>query len=144
MGMTIEEKKNLIDMFREQIFPSQARTLLKQNFEGKGELDKQEYLRDTNRILDLAEKGLQVELMQSDYEAQTRWIPVSERLPDPRAYVDGVERYYLIQNEYGDMMVANWDGFGWGQIYRYCRYIEDKVVAWMPLPKPYDPQKSEE
>lgn len=40
---------------------------------------------------------------------QTRWIPVSERLPKAGEYIrDGdVAKYYLVQNEYGDMMV-NW------------------------------------
>ena len=66
-----------------------------------------------------------------------KWIPVSERLPKPKEYVGDVRRYYLIQNEYGDMMVARWDGQRWEQIYQNGKYIEDEVVAWMPLPSPY-------
>ena len=66
-----------------------------------------------------------------------KWIPVSERLPEPKEYVGDVRRYYLIQNEYGDMMVARWDGQRWEQIYQNGKYIEDEVVAWMPLPSPY-------
>lgn len=72
---------------------------------------------------------------------QSGWIPVSERLPKPNEYVGNVCRYCLIQNKYGDMMVARWDGQGWEQMYQYGEYIEDEVIAWMPLPKPYEPQK---
>ena len=62
------------------------------------------------------------------------WTPVSERLPR-QGKSDLTARYYLIQNEYGDMMVARWDGFGWRQMYQN-EYVEDKTVAWMPLPYP--------
>ena len=41
------------------------------------------------------------------------------------------------------MMVARYVGKGWEQMYQHD-YIEDKVVAWMPLPKPYEPQESED
>ena len=71
------------------------------------------------------------------------WIPVSERLPTPRETENMIAKYYLIQNEYGDMMVARYVGKGWEQMYQHD-YIEDKVVAWMPLPKPYEPQESED
>lgn len=54
-------KRELIDMFKNKIFPKQAEDLLKINYEGLGELDKQEYLRDTTIIIKLAEKGLKSE-----------------------------------------------------------------------------------
>ena len=73
---------------------------------------------------------------------EPKWIPVSERLPKPNECVGNVCRYCLIQNEYGDMMVARWDGQGWEQMYQYGEYIEDEVIAWMPLPKPYEPQEN--
>ena len=65
-----------------------------------------------------------------------QWIPVSERLPKANELNYDVVRYYLVQNEYGDMMVASWNGVFWEQMYQY-RPIEDKVIAWMPLPEPY-------
>ncbi len=55
------EKRELIDMFKNIIFPKQAEDLLKINYEGLGELDKQEYLRDTSILIKLAEKGLKSE-----------------------------------------------------------------------------------
>ena len=70
-----------------------------------------------------------------------KWIPVSERLPKANELNYDVVRYYLVQNEYGDMMVASWNGVFWEQMYQY-RPIEDKVIAWMPLPKPYEEAKN--
>ena len=59
-------KRELIDMFKNQVFPSQARHLANLNYEGKGEIDKQEYLRDTAILIDLAEKGLATEQGDKD------------------------------------------------------------------------------
>ena len=66
----------------------------------------------------------------------TSWIPTKERLPASNELVDNVDKYYLVQNAYGDMMVAHYDGNGWKQMY-HRKYLEDKVVAWMELPKRY-------
>lgn len=74
----------------------------------------------------------------------TKWIPVSERTPKADERIGNVAKYYLVQNEYGDMMVArythNWyrgQMYGhWEQMYQYGP-CADKIVAWMPLPKPY-------
>ena len=66
-----------------------------------------------------------------------RWIPVSERLPKAGEYVGDVAKYYLVQNEYGDMLVARYTHSGyWEQIYQLKPY-DDEIVAWMPLPESY-------
>ena len=59
----------------------------------------------------------------------SRWISVSERLPEENGY-------YLTTTMYHEV---------------YCDYWEEErfnrteaVIAWMPLPKPYDPQESED
>lgn len=67
---------------------------------------------------------------------ETQWIPVSERLPEPNARDGLTARFYLAQNEYEDMLVVRYDGKGWEQIYQH-EYLEDAVIAWMPLPEPY-------
>ena len=67
---------------------------------------------------------------------QPGWIPCSERLPKPNEYENDVRVYYLVQNEYGDMMVCSWHGGFWLQMYRNT-HVEDQVVAWMPLPALY-------
>ena len=71
---------------------------------------------------------------------QQKWIPCSERLPKAGEYIEDVAKYYLVQNEYGDMLVARYThGEYWEQIYQ-SKPIGDEIVAWMPLPKPYEPQ----
>ena len=69
------------------------------------------------------------------------WIPVSERLPIPNSVYEDVFVYYLVQNEYGDMMVATFVQFPggsrvWRQMYQDGAIMED-IVAWMPLPECY-------
>lgn len=73
--------------------------------------------------------------------AEQKWIPVSERLPIPNSVYEDVSVYYLVQNEYGDMMVATFVQFPggarvWQQMYQYGAIMEN-IVAWMPLPEPY-------
>ena len=64
------------------------------------------------------------------------WIPCSERLPKPNELADNVRKYYLIQDEYGDMHVASYLRNGWISIDSFYT-LEDDVIAWMPLPEPY-------
>lgn len=67
------------------------------------------------------------------------WIPVSERLPEYDKEVlcflssDEYAVCYLTDNWGNDEFVDG--GFGTGTY---------DVVAWMPLPKPYEPQESED
>lgn len=69
--------------------------------------------------------------------ALKQWIPVSERLPKAGEYVGDVAKYYLVQNEFGDMLVARYTHSGyWEQIYQY-KPCADEIVAWMPLPDSY-------
>ena len=67
---------------------------------------------------------------------QTRWVPCSERLPKENEYVGDVCKYYLIQDEYGDMYVAHLSSVGWIPI-NSLKAISDEVIAWRPLPEPY-------
>lgn len=75
---------------------------------------------------------------------QTRWIPVSERLPEDRREVL-VTAYW---HETYQVMMASYygDGLWWCVPFNNCgehmRRLNPK--AWMPLPKPYEPQKSED
>lgn len=69
---------------------------------------------------------------------QTRWIPVSERLPEENGqYLITVKykpeaSYENIYAEHGEWTDGQWDMFCFG----HCGEVED-IVAWMPLPEPY-------
>jgi len=57
---------------------------------------------------------------------QTRWIPVSERLPED----DGL---YLVYTEEQPFVCPFEDG----------EFFIDEVIAWMPLPQPYKAESEE-
>ena len=69
-------------------------------------------------------------------EKTGRWIPVSEKLPEENEYIGDVCKYYLIQDEYGDMHVAHLSNVGWIPM-DSLKAIGNEVIAWMPLPQPY-------
>jgi hypothetical protein len=67
---------------------------------------------------------------------KTRWIPVSEQHPKENEYIGNVCKYYLIQDEYGDMHVAHLSNVGWIPM-NSLKAIGDEVIAWQELPQPY-------
>lgn len=71
-----------------------------------------------------------------------QWISCNKRLPKKNEYVDDVRKYYLIQDEYGDMHVAHISGRGWEPM-ESIKALGCDVVAWMPLPEPYKGGDSE-
>ena len=76
-------------------------------------------------------------------QPEQQWIPCDERLPEAGEYIGDIAKYYLVQNEYGDMMVARYTHSEyWEQIYQ-LEPIGDKIVAWMPLPQPYKESENE-
>ena len=60
---------------------------------------------------------------------KTRWIPVSERLPDINIHV-------LAQFVMGGMAECYY-AHNWWHIVGGVRISGDEVIAWMPLPQPY-------
>lgn len=65
-------------------------------------------------------------------DTEPQWIPTSERLPEVRQWV-------LCQCRAGmmDILRRTIDG-GWEQPYPKVTYMRGFVLAWMPLPKPYE------
>lgn len=74
-----------------------------------------------------------------------QWIPVSERLPSDEDYDETFA--VTIQCEHHDGWedyvtgYADWTPHGWDIQSYYIGQI--KVVAWMPLPKPYKEKNDE-
>ncbi len=78
-----------------------------------------------------------LEKQMSSSEKLNKWIPVSEKLPERDvnvlAYVIGVGIEYQ-RVMWIDDCTGEWVGFV-GSGYK------DRVIAWMPLPEPYDPKE---
>ena len=75
-------------------------------------------------------------------EQEPKWIPVSERLPDSQTEVIVSCRDDSADNIY------RYTASGWittdGEYWIVDNEINPYVIAWMPLPKPYEPQESED
>ena len=105
-----------------------------------------EYLANYQKI---AEKYRQIadwlkELKQ--LKEQTRWIPVSERLPEEDGQYLITVKYKHVNDSYEDVYAeqgewydGRWDMFCFG----HCGEVEE-IIAWMPLPAPYKPQAERE
>ena len=63
-------------------------------------------------------------------QPEQRWIPVSERLPDPNKAV------LISVNGEVDVDWFAFDNTGYGCWYRTIKSVID-IDAWMPLPEPY-------
>ena len=80
----------------------------------------------------------------SNSDEDCKWIPVSERLPKAGECIGDVDKYYLVQNEYGDMLVARYTySEYWEQIYQF-KPIADEIIAWRELPQPYRAESEDE
>ena len=88
-------------------------------------------------------------------EKTGKWIPVSERLPEDGIYLVTVERIAgepRIETKSFAKDLHRVDDYdfpkhrcGWYDYDSEYGYWEDtNVIAWMPLPQPYEPQESEE
>lgn len=77
-----------------------------------------------------------IRVMPSVTPQEPRWIPVSERLPEKNVEV--------LATTIGDVVIIA-EMFSVNDWYECATNAKaDEIVAWMPLPKPYEPQESEE
>ena len=71
-----------------------------------------------------------------DFYCRPMWIPVSERLPEVNKEV------IVTDNEVSDTYASRYLGGGYWQCDNGT--YKDRIVAWTPLPKRYEPQESED
>ena len=64
-----------------------------------------------------------------------KWIPVSERLPYPW------DERYLVSLAWGGIGVMEYKSTGFHNYGSFTPVPIESIIAWMPLPKPYEPQE---
>ena len=69
-------------------------------------------------------------------QPEPHWIPVTERLPEPRTDVWVNSDIGQIQGYYEESVETWYASFGQGR-----DYLELIVNAWMPLPEPYEERR---
>lgn len=88
-----------------------------------------------------------IEKIKEEYNIIDAWIPCSERLPNEderiRAYVRHVHASeFLVMIEGADMptvLYLTWDNY-----WKDDSWTDYRVIAWMPLPEPYEEEKINE
>ena len=87
------------------------------------------------------------EIVLTALEQEPRWISVSERLPedhkDVLVYLSS-DRISICRYNSHKLPVSN-NPIGWGYVpgIGFIDFEKEHVIAWMPLPKPYEPQEKE-
>ena len=96
-------------------------------------------------LIDGLSEGQAIEMLSDEEKVPSvqpqRWIPVSEALPDRGKTV-------LITNDKGNVRCGRFRGVEFwkddGDAYwTFKGNTVEHVLAWMPLPEPYEPQESE-
>lgn len=88
---------------------------------------------DTKYHYDKVMKRVEAFDMAIQVLVQTKWIPVSERLPE----TDGVYLTYIVNpydSQLSYVMLCDYIGQTWCPV---DETASNNVVAWMPLPEPY-------
>ena len=91
-----------------------------------------EFIEKKMSIIDCINAYTEEGITESDVVEQTEWLPVSERLPEPRVDVWVNSDIGQLQGYYEEHVDTWYASFGQGR-----DYLELIVNAWMPLPEPY-------
>lgn len=87
----------------------------------------------------------EIDWLPSVTPQEPRWIPIGDYLPVTE---DEVLVTYIVNGNYKKRYVetANYFNGEWSSIYDEYRilYTKIEILAWMPLPKPYEPRESED
>lgn len=132
--------------FKEVVLPFFKNYFLKENYENLGKSDAEEFENDFKEIIELADKALEQE-----------WIPASEKLPNDRDWYLGIFKEPdtgwinplpficdYVGSETKATTKEHWILRGFtDRDGRIDYYFNLECVAWMPLPKAYEPQLSE-
>ena len=86
-------------------------------------------------ILNMVNDMPSVTLTQKKHDRPTGWIPVSERLPEESTAV------LIWCPERKNIYCAYLEEKQWWIFGAYYLKVTIEVIAWMPLPQPYEPQE---
>ena len=68
-------------------------------------------------------------------QPEQRWIPTSEKLPE-------YDKPVLLSTAWGKTEIGFWTHRGWMIVAcSYREFEQDAVIAWMPLPEPWEGEK---
>lgn len=99
-------------------------------------IDEKKLIESFRASLNTGRETFSIDLIVECIEAQPKvgeWIPCSERLPEEPIF----EKGYIVQSEYmKEPFSAYWDGENWTDVYDE----EIDVIAWQPLPQPFQPK----
>ena len=124
-------------------------------------IDEKKLINELKKIFESDEENINCTLSDFAYhvfdciEEQQKigeWIPCSERLPEMhREDMEAEGEYYIISNpvivtDGQQVYIAEYEEdmdyrYGW---HSFDGEDYDNIIAWMPLPKPYRPEKESE
>ena len=98
----------------------------------------EEFTEKKMSIIDYVNAYTDEGVTEADVVDCTRWIPVSEKLPEKNVEV-------LATTEWGAVTISEmYSANDWFIHEGTTNADTDDIVAWMPLPEPYEPQESED
>ena len=75
-------------------------------------------------------------------QGQSSWIPVEDRLPEERINSITNDFYeYQVTAKFGEYIDVRHYKFGRGHWWHGPDIVDKYVIAWQPIPEPYNPRK---